>query len=118
MPRPCVLSDLCNGKDELEHYAVCPYIVHAMQKKLRIPTSKHSLARFLCLSLDIGDDYVISAANVYAVLSITNFHRAANSRCISDALPNQLWEAHRTLSVYHKGLRKRYTDLWTIRAKY
>jgi hypothetical protein len=50
---------------------------------------------------------------VYAVLSITNKQRANNTRCSDEELPMKLWEAHRTLSTVHPGLRRRYMSLWT-----
>ena len=56
---------------------------------------------------------VLLACNVYAVLSVTSTQRAINRRCSERDLPLRLWEAHRTLSTTHSGLRRRYMNIWT-----
>ena len=112
-PRSCLLCDLCTGVDSIEHYAVCPYMWVAASHKLRLSSAHGSLSRFFAVQPARSDDVIILAANIYAVLSVTNQHRASGTRCSSSDLPNKLWNAHRTLSLCHSGLRKRYMELWT-----
>ena len=112
-PRACVLSEQCKGRDCIAHYAVCEHMWNAAHKKLKVSMSRCSISRFFALEPLINDDCAILAANVYAVLSLTNRLRASNMRCSADSLHTELWEAHRTLSIQHKGLRKRYINIWT-----
>ena len=112
-PRGCLLCEACSGEDSIEHYAVCPYMWAAASKRLRLSGTCVSLSRFFVVEPAISDDSIILAANVYAVLSITNKQRANNTRCSDEELPMKLWEAHRTLSTVHPGLRRRYMSLWT-----
>ena len=112
-PRSCLLCDLCTGVDSIEHYAVCPYMWAAAQYKLRISSAHVSLSRFFAVEPARSDDVVILAANTYAVLSVTNQQRAVDTRCSNRDLPSKIWDAHRTLSVTHSGLRKRYINVWT-----
>ena len=81
--------------------------------KLRISSSNVSLSRFLAVQPAKNDDVIILATNIYAILSVTNKQRAVDTRCSNRDLPNKIWDAHRTLSLAHSGLRKRYIDLCT-----
>ena len=112
-PRACVLSEDCGGQDCMEHYAVCEHMWNAAHRKLKVSRSQVSLARFFALAPLPSDDCAILAANVYAVLSLTNKLRASNQRCSAKSLHLELWESHRTVSVHHKGMRKRYINIWT-----
>ena len=96
-----------------QDYAMCPYMWSAARKKLQISTHNVSLGRFFALEPLASDDLVLLACNVYAVLSVTNTQRAIDRKCSERDLPLRLWEAHRTLSTTHSGLRRRYMNIWT-----
>ena len=110
--RVCRVCIDCDGGDSLEHYACCPYQWLAFSRKLNRPEFPQSIARFFgLLSLDEKDS-IFHSVHMFSVLSVLNQRRASDSICIPEDVTAMIWQGHRTASLHHSSLRKRYREIW------
>ena len=109
----CLLSHECDGVDSLEHYAECVFHWRVFGDKVRKPSYPRCLTRFLGLLTESIDDRIFHAVHMYAVMSAYNSRKHSHMISDENAIEALIWEGHRTAQLYHKGLAKRYQDIWT-----
>ena len=92
---PCRLCNLCNGKDELEHYTCCPYLWQSLPLWAKIKPEPRSLRRFLLLDLADDDNLAVNAVLVFAAYGAFNSARASDNRLSAEALRLMIQERFR-----------------------
>ena len=109
----CWLCIDCNGHDSLEHYATCIVQWRVFASKFKKSVFPCSIFRFLGLFASNTHDMVLHACHMYAVRNAVHVGHA--HQCISDedSVSKLIWQGHRTASLQHSGLRKRYNSIWT-----
>ena len=108
----CYICADCDGNDSLEHYACCPFSWASYAKRFRKPIVPLSLRRFLGRDANELDEKVFLACHMYAIRKTVDLRRhSAQDRCDND-FESVIWQGHRTASLYHKGLRARYSGIF------
>ena len=110
----CRLCLDCDGVDSLEHYAACTFQWSVFASKLQRSVFPNSLARFFGLLAYNTNDRVLHAVHMYAVYSAYNSRKKSGIITGPDAMSAIIWQGHRTAQLHHKGLEKRYKDLWQV----
>ena len=108
----CLLCNDCDGFDSIEHYACCIFAWKVYGSKFRKPIFPRSLVRFLGLSTDEIDDKVLYACHMYAVKFAVDFRRRAGTTSGPHQVGSLVWQGFKTASLHHKGLAKRFTEMW------
>ena len=99
------------GKDEMEHYLVCPYSLEASYKRMLLSWHPVSLDRSLSVSAST-DDPVLLATVIYSVRSTVHRLRAKDYRAKPHEIGPFLSEQVRVACMHHSGLNNRIKFLW------
>ena len=111
--RCCYISVDCDGTDSLEHYACCPLQWSVLANRFRKSITLLNLRRFLGLDVVEIDDKVFLACHMYAVKRMVEMRRHLPHDAIDNQFDALLWQRHRTASLYHAGLRRRHSNIYS-----
>ena len=101
----CRLCADCDGTDELEHYACCPFLWSSLPAWSCIPHHPRSLRRFLLLEPGEGDQLAALATVVFAAYGAFNLARCQGARLTRTALRLTILERFRTAMQSSSALR-------------
>ena len=92
----CRARPECDGRDELEHYAVCRHLRQCAEHFLGIPHRPASLGKFLGVDRDPAEGSAAAALHAYAALAVFNSVHHGN-HVVTDTAD--------LLHLYRQGLR-------------
>ena len=102
--RDCVLCSSCKGKDEMEHYLICPFGLCNIRRKLKLQKDPRTLARAMLLDCCSGEDLALAAVSLYAVRGVVHKLRAQNCRADSNSIHKHLWEQVRITAMHNRAV--------------
>ena len=107
-----MLCDTCKGKDELEHYLVCPHGFRTVGPKLKVAVETAPMKRVMLVGAKSSDDVVLLASILYGLRGAVHKLRAQNSRAKPNESKAHIWEQIRIACAHHKGLSHRVDSIW------
>ena len=103
----CCASPYCDGRDELEHYAVCPHFRRCAAHFLQISFRPASLANFLGVSGEWTVHPALIAVHMYVTRAVVHRHHLQGIHAELDADLHFLYrERLRHLASSDSSLRR------------
>ena len=109
----CLLCSECQGNDSLEHYACCLFAWKTFSRKFRTSVFPCGMSRFLGLTTEDIDTKVLHACHMFAVKRAVDMRRREGTVSGPEQVNALIWQGYKTASMYHKGLAKKFIQMWT-----